>query len=552
MELEATEAENAAPLPDFIKDIIAVKDEEYTDKLEQWKLNTARMLGGKHVLSEVERFTWETEGLVETPDLEGYQARQKQSTYVNFMALYDEKFAGTIFAQWPEVGEGLDLGTLTQDRQDMLMEAADGVGPDARTIQQFFRHVTRFAQATGYVWVLAEEPAEPWPTMQDEKSGKRPYFVMYPPDQVPYKKFEGGTLVCIHLEYEERYVGVDPENTDAFLDETRTVHYLMTRQGYEGWGEYFREGGWWMFDDDGEILTRRHDSTQLVGDWDRTDGNIPINRVFWKRDLTGKEAWTGATQLGNLAILHMNIMCFMHNDAKISGSRKRHWLGVTLNQWQSILDANIHGGIDVPVPRDPSVAGDQKLDVIDSGETSAIESLMKFLEIVRNLVADFFLREIQSAPGASGVSKKIEILQSQAPGLADAAQNIQQDCQQAIRNLEQRWTTKEPTATLELPDEYNLKTVVERIREVFELLQLAETRSPELTAFLILNAINRNALATEGSEDLDLDLVKSELRDSAGAVDMERQKLNMIMDRQAGGMVDDPEEDPEEDPDDET
>jgi len=174
------------PSSGLLQQIIGLTTPEYDDNVDQWKKNTLRMRGGKDVLEEIERFTWETAGLVDTPDTEGYLARKAQGTYINFLAGYDEKFAGTIWAQFPERGAGLDLGGLNDTRAEMLLDAADGVGPDARSFSMFFRACTQQAIATGMTYILAEEPAEPWPTMTDEKSGKRPYFVMYPPQQVPF------------------------------------------------------------------------------------------------------------------------------------------------------------------------------------------------------------------------------------------------------------------------------------------------------------------------------------------------------------------------------
>jgi len=160
--------------------------------------------------------------------------------------------------------------------------------------------------------------------------------------------------------------------------------------------------------------------------------------------------------IGNLAVALMNVLSWQHNDAKISGSRKRIWIDVGQAQWDALYESNQQGGIDVPMPGDPARQGASHLRVYDTGEVSAQAILVQRAEQILLLAGQFFLKDLQSSPGASGVSKKVEMLLTTAPALGDSAANIQAGIRDAIRNIEQLWLAKEPKADFKLPTEFSI------------------------------------------------------------------------------------------------
>ena len=528
----------------YVQSIIAAKSQEWRDKHEAWKRNEKRFAGGEDVFESLRPFRWERHNAGD------YQARKDRAVYPEFPAMVAEKFVGILFSQWPE-GEGLSLGQLeTRDsgiRADMLRENADGVGADARSLFAFWAEAMQRAVATKYRWILAEGPAVRATTLADEIDGARPYLVEYSPVQVPYAYESRGTLQAVRIELTETTPEVE---AGEFKEEERTIHYLMTREGFEGWGTLeqtaaagappFAAGGWWMVDDEGDVIER--DGEAMQGDWTRTDGEIPMCRLYYERGRQG-DSRTGITHIGRIAVAYMDLFSAQMNDAWESGSGAVFLNGVNLEQWKTVTGVDENGkrlvdGKMIPVPGVEG-GGQVSIQPVAMGEGSSV--LNATIERLMTLAMQLIARELVTSPDASGAARQLEFLRGNAPRLVHMAGNVEEAMGASLRYLEQRWVGGEPQARVSWSRSFDLKTIIEKLQGLFELFETVGARAPRLFADLLFDAARGEGLVSNSDED-GADAIKDEIFNSMAAgvrrEQIEAQRAEEALERDRSPMAD--------------
>lgn len=496
-------------MSDIIKSIIETTIDGFEERRTEWRLDEKLFKAGRNVVEELTPFTWEVSG--PDPDTKGYRRRKSRATYLPFGQIRADAFIGTIFQAAPRPGAGLSFGTLgevrdvqtgTPTRAEQIWENANGTGHDAQPWDVYWDGVFRRASATEYRWVLVESPRQQAGTRAGEIRGARPYLVDFSPADVPYYVFENGKLVAIRIELEERVRGIVD---GRYEDRAVMRHYLMTARGFHGFGTIedsgyaFDEGGWWIFDNEGELVDDRH------GTWDSTGGEIPILRAFDRRTLSNQasDAWT----INAYALRYMDASSLSWNDMYVSGGRKRYWLGVTPDIWDILKEHTSEGAVDVPVPGEEG----SHVTIHDTGSVMAGEGILAFMD---RDVADamrFLVRELTTSPDASGRAKLVEVLAGKSPRLAHMASNIEEAQNIALRFIEMRWTgAAQPKASVKWPRTFDLRTLIEKVFEMFSLMREAGAHSPTLGASLIDTAIKSSGFSTEAG-DLDMEQVLSEI-----------------------------------------
>lgn len=536
---------------EFTKAIIGLTRKEYTDNLASWKRNEKRFNAGEDVYDELRRFQWEnaiqTEdnesgGRTAAPGLASYQARQEAAVCIEFAAMTREKFGGLVFQHFPAEDKGLSLGNLRERedgwRADALMSNADGTGNNARSLEAFWRDEIEMAMATRFRWIMAEAP-EGGAQSRAEEEENRPYFVGFSPTQVPYWFEEKGNLQCIRILLSEDR---PQKNADGkIVHEKIDSHYIMTRQGFTGWGTAedagdprfaFDQGGWWVVDGEGEILTKGE--TELFGNWESTEGEIPIAPLYYERGVLGNKD-TGITHIGRIQTEFMNQLSAMFYSSWAGGSGVVFFAGADNEQWDVIRNAGLLGGKWIPIPPKTSETGaPANVDVISLAEFDASPAIVKSLEWLLKLATQLILRELTTSPDASGASRQLEFLQGNTPRLSNIAGNLEECMNTMHRFIEMRWGF-EPESSVSWTRHFDLRTTLEKIKSVFEIMALAGGMSPTLVAHNMISALKSEGIIPEEpeeGEDGEISLektIREELLSGARQRAIETDALNSIL-----------------------
>lgn len=481
----------------YVQSILALERGEWKDKKDAWERNEKRFQAGEDVYDDLRQFKYEEE------NNSAYEDRKERAVWPEFTQLVVEKFTGLLFQNWPDV----DLGALAEQdggrRAEMLRANADGTGADARTLWGFWQDEMAAAMATKYRWILAEAPEAAPATLADEQNGQRPYFVSFSPVAVPYWRYERGELQCIRIEETETRLKVD---AGSVTEEEAVVHYVMTREGFEGWGDAettqmngapdFSAGGWWKFNDEGEVIERG--GNRMEGDWSATDGRIPVARLYYERGRRDSKR-TGISNLGRLELNFMDQFSSLMNHAWESGSGATAFTGVSKDQWQAIKDAGTLNAKWFPVPSDND-GGNVGVEVINGGEEP--QAIVTALEWIMKLAMKIIARELTTSPDASGRSRQLQHLKGNSPRLANMAGNLEEAMTTAHRFLESRWTQTD-SFSVSWPREFDLRTVTEQAAEVFELFELVDAQAPSLFADMLTRAAREEGLLPSREDEED-------------------------------------------------
>jgi len=510
------------PLPvELAKSLIALKHPDYEKNIEMWKTNELFFQADEGVYENLKKFQWEdtTEGASE------YTARQEEAVYINFPGLTSEKMNGVLFAHAPEPDFGT-LGSLEDPTSNgaIIFDSADGVGTDARSWPMFWDDAMYMAPATKWRWMFVEAPPQRPQTVADERRGLRPYLVEYSPTIVPFWRTSRGQMDFVRVELEVlNYI-----RKDGKIEKVKdTHHYIMAREGFAEFGEELSGGGWWMVDSKGNPVMQG--DAPMEGDWSMTGGEIPMFRLYYEqgRKTTSKQ---GLSDLVRLTRSYMNLYAAFVNDAWESGSRTQFFLGADPTAWDAVQKGSAGGGKRIPVP---PPAGGGKVDVFDTGEITASGAIMSALDRTLELITRFIMRELMTAPDASGAAKQMEMLSGKSPRLAHMARNLEEAQREAIRFLEMRWGNANPTGTVDWPKSFDLRTVIEKIRDVLGAIAEAGASSPTLATNLIERVLQDSGMTPVGEDDDDTERLweqaREEIRSSVARTAQGQSMMNDIL-----------------------
>jgi hypothetical protein len=468
---------------------------------EEWRQNEKRAAGGRAVLQELHPFQYEQE------DGKQHKARKAQASYLNFMDQAARALSGHLLRHAPEQDGSLQFGTLgtvtrqegetEPSRAELLWYNVDGVGNDGSQWHSWWNNVTRRATHTGHRWIMVEAPPEPPNSMAEVIAGRRPWLREFSPLAVPNWHYEHGRLQFAIVRFPHRQVRVK----DNQLKESGDRGYLLlVRNGYEGLGAEYAEGGWWKYSPKKEEL----DS----GTWEGTRGEIPLFPHFYERWEGTEEipaiSRPGTSEVGQVAVAYMNLASAARFDAWSAGASMTMLLGVTPEQYEVTRAKMEEGSILIPVPPHPE--GGERPEVYDASQGAVTQGVFQgLLDGLRDEAKELTMAEAASAPGSSGESKRAGFEELKAPRLADMAQNLEQSQNTALYFLELRFGTVAPGAhpegSVRWTREFDLRELVEDIRRHFELERITGYRSRLVAAKGMVQAAREHRIV-ESDEEL--------------------------------------------------
>jgi hypothetical protein len=492
---------------------------------DAWMRNERRLRGGEAIADELTRFDWETVGG------DHYKQRQSQATYMNFPDMFAADMCGHLMRARPTPGSGLNFGALGEIPKqrnfkeptfaELVYYNTDGVGNDGSQWDNFWDSVERWAMATGHRWLMVEAPArkaDGVPNKQDVIDGLRPYLIHLSPLAVPWWNISQGRLDFVIVNINRFKVKIE----SGKLSENQSVAYklLMVRTGCTMLddADTYSTGGWWLYDDDGELVIDPIAGPQQ-GDWGKTSGAIPCWPHFYQRDdgapvLDDKKvvrmqtalSRSAITDLGNAAVAHMNLGSAADFDAWDAGMSMNFMIGVDESAWAVALDAMTRGSRWIPLKRNPET---QQNPVVQDASTGAVPSTVfaTRLEAKRTDAMLMAVQEVTSVPDSSGASKQAGFTQTKSPRLALMASELEASQNTAIHFLEMRFGFPAPTGSVSWPRDFDLGDVLDRIEEHFSLEKLTGLKSPTLGAKMMTQSVIQRGLVTD---DADLKTIEGE------------------------------------------
>jgi hypothetical protein len=503
----------------------------YKQHHAEWATNERRFAGGTDVLPELRRFDWESEPLndgigeigaqanVATKDVGGnhveqpgqhYVQRQQMALYLNFPAQFLDGLVGQLFRKAPQPDRGLNFGGLGEVRLDrskvdkptfaeLVYYNTDGVGNDGSQWGGFWADVEMWAGATGHRWLFAEASVNPADTMQQVLDGNRPYLRHLSPLAITNWDYVGGKLAWA---IEQLPGGPARINTSGDMERPKTGPVrLYVQQGFTGFdeptGTKFSTGGWWTFDEKGELLADPGSS----GSWEKTKGDIPLWVHFYQRDKR-RISRSGTTELGNAAVAYMNLDSAATFDAWDAASSLTFFMNVTPNTFQIALDKIREGSRYVPIPAaDDGAGGKLPASVADSSAGAVPATIFTGrMAAIRESVRELASLEASSTADSSGLSKQAGFSESKAPKLALMASEIETSQNIAIHFLELRFGVT-PSGSVTWPRDYDLAPVLEQIERMFEMENKSGLKSPTLGAKMMMSAATESGVIAADSED---------------------------------------------------
>lgn len=470
-----------------------------------WAKNERRLRGGTDIVDEL--FPWEFE-----TDGEGHhKSRQDRAVYTNFPARMTEKFVGHLSREAPKIGEAVDFGPLGQvsvtrsaelTRADMLYQSADGTGNDGTDWVSFFDGVQKRAMATGHRWLVIEVPMKKTggsAYMSDEEAGLRPYIIEYSPTQVPDWHYQDGKLQYLIVKYSVRTPVLKKGSIDS-VAQSRTMVYV--RRGFEGFGEYYSTGGHWLYDENENLLS--------FGSNARTNGEIPAVPFFYEKD-DEDFSRPALTQIGQIAVAHMNLDSAGDNDAIEGGMRRIYALGLRSEEHDVVKDQIDQGSRFVAVPS--SAIDGRNPQIIDSAQATANDAIESRMKKKEQQAAFLAMDELRSGANTSGISRQIEWSDLKSPRLALMARNRAVAENMCLRYAIMRWGfTDTETAFIDWKFDFDIVPVIDDVKDLVDITMNMGVKSGTLFSSLIEIALGEKGFSKSISGDIDT--IKAEIKQS--------------------------------------
>lgn len=532
----------------FVTEILGLRHPAYERYRERWERAERRLAGGEPVTEELTHFDWE--------EVDGahHKKRKGRAVYLPLPHETARKFVDSIAREAPKPGEAhpdksLSFGTLgtvrpalggvrtegsapadegtgitEATRAEMVWTNCDGTGDDGAPWDPWWDGVQRRAMSTGFRWVGVEAPRRKPVSQADEDRGLRPYAIEYSPLQTPYWHFSNGTLQVLHVELSERR----PRLKDGKVtDEAETRHLLYVRAGFEGFGDRFKVGGWWVFTADGDPVMNET-GEPAEGRWDSTGGAIPFTRFFYERDprdVSG--ARSGLDEVGAIAVGLMDLESAARHDALVGGGRTIWAVGVGQNAHKTATDQLNGGSRFIGVPGDPSVTYSPTIhDMAAADASGAIEKEMDRLLAWAKQIAT---KELTTSPDASGVAKQVEYDAEVSPRLAHMARMREEAQAFVLRMFELRWggANTSPSSAVRYPRRYSLEKALDVVLRAIEAITQAGASSATLITKAAEAAVVEAGLALTDEESAQ---VRQEIAASAEAAANRQQQARALED----------------------
>lgn len=490
-------------MPD-LDDILGATHEVYTANLDAWKREERRLFGRDAVLGrgtaevDLEKFTNEGDP--------SYKARKAQATYLNFPAIHAKILAGHL----GRVAPMPNYGTLGEVRQrgeiagrptvaELFHYNCDGVGSDGTQFRAWTTGVQERAIATGHRWVMVEMPkranAGRPVSAADIIAGQRPFVVEYSPLAVPYWEVTEGRLDWAVVRTKVRKAGAlwEPQQVED-------GYYLLVRQGYEGLGDEFAGGGWWLYHGDKSAVAG------MTGDWSRTKGQIPLFTLVAESSFgtTDLPAVSGSLtmELGQIGVSLMNRISERNWDARDAAKSVKYVLGAEEKAFNLMVEHHKQNSILLPVPGSQTPDGKWLIPSIYDGSSGAVAAEV-YATIITGTIAEaheIMVRQLTSEADSSGRSKEVGFGEATSPLLASLAARRETFENTLIYFAELRAGAENPQGSVVWPTEFELAPVVAKIDQTIERMLKLGARSATLEASLIESAAKDDGVWPEDEE----------------------------------------------------
>jgi hypothetical protein len=455
--------------------------------LNHWKWLDTTMKGGQYVKQLLRRFDWEV------PGGDSIVQRQRTATYPNWPFLFASTLAGFLTRSAPVPSYG-GLGNLTpadtdetrETRADLFHYNVDGQGGMGSEWNAWWAERIVAAATFGMVWIHEEAPgAMPGTrtgTQDQEARGVRPYLIEWRPMSVwDWHYGPSRQLEYIIIRYKERVV---QQIGATFNSGLQTRFYLHTRRGFLGFGPDYAGGGYWLYDERGEVVLR--DGVPVQGTYDSLGGEIPIHPLFAQRD-SGTEDMPAISrsmveELAAMAEGYMNLASARDFEVFDAAKGMEWFLGVDQRAFDLAMNKIADGARFIPVP---GTAQHPSPTIVSSSAATVPSEVFTSALTMKNTDAAAASGITQNAgPDASGVAREADFAAAKAPILALFAAELQSCQNTSIRNIQKRWgiTPAAIGGGVVWPRKFELVKLSEALSDVFDAAVLIGAKSETLMA----------------------------------------------------------------------
>jgi hypothetical protein len=511
----------------------------YDQHLSGWHRDERRLAGGDAILEELRQWKGEADAdFLVRQGTAGYMPLPKNHV-LTLTGHLSSQTSMPNFAEMGKVRERKDLRG-TPSLAELLNYNVDGGGQDGKELLPYTDEVNERAMATGYRWTLVEMPTlqrlaeiraarlgipredtqavmraagdvqnNPV-TMQDVVDGFRAYPVEWSPILVPYwHPITGGPL--------DFAVAKVPIESEALVDEDGNVvgdvdgFYLLVRRGYRGLGDQWAQGGWWKIDSDHTIVSE--------GRWDSTLGRIPLFRFYGEgaSGTTAKPAVARSLtmELGQIAVGLMILRSARDYNLIEAAKSTNHVLGIDPDSHGKVITQQEAGSITVGYPPVMTQAGTIAIPQIWNSSAALVDAGAFDLVIRASLeeAREIMVKQVTSTPDSSGRSKEAGFAEATSPLLARLAATRQQWINTFLYFWALRAGIPNPTASVQIPREFDLQPVVDDIDAMLSRLKRSWLRSPTWEKHLLLRAGDEEGMLPE--DKAERDAIEAELEASA-------------------------------------
>lgn len=483
----------------------------YEEQREEWELNLRRARGGLHVLRELVPFIWEL------PEGEQINERKQMAVYLNFPDRFASILAGHLMRAAPAPGASLDFGTLGDVRRrrdideptpaELFYYNTNGIGKDGSQWNNCWTQIVKGAVTMGHRWLLLEGPQRGPRNRLEEIQGLRPYLTNYGPLSVTNWAFQNGQLVMAIIKRRVRRLRIDDGRLQGNAGEVETL--LLTAEGFNGFGAEYSDGGWYSFDQDGEMTD--------FGFYEQTEGQIPMTMLAYDRlEPEGDYmaiSRSGTTEMSQAAIAYMNLASAADFDAWDGASSVQALMGVDEESFNVFIRKVKEGSRYAPVKANMDSGNVPQIHDMSTGVVVA-DVFDRRLKLKRQEAVELMLNEIEAAPYASGESKQVSFTDAKVPRLTLLAAETESAQNTIIHFAELMWGRPgtRPQGATEWNREFDLRDLRKEISEFFSTVTTARLRSPTAETKAMVTFARKLGIVGDTEE---LSQVEAEYRDAA-------------------------------------
>lgn len=501
-----------------------------------WRWLERCMKGGVFMQQYLRRFEWELDNGDEI------EQRRRTATYVNWPEMYASALTGflTRSAPIPDYGSlgeitALDTPLNRQTRADIFHFNVSGIGTDGAQWMNWWDRRAVNAIGFGHTWIMEEAPPSVARARtgfrNQELAGVRPYLVEWTPPKVWDWHYEDGVLQYAIIRYYTR----DPAMRNGNWEAGPSLrYYLHVRKGFDRFGEEWKAGGWWIYDEEGRLVERTNAQGTNVpaqGTYDFLDGDIPLHALFFQRDEGTEQipamSRSGVMELASMAESYMNLSSAADFEVWDSAKGIEYFIGVGVNSFNLAMAKIAEGTRYVPVAVEPTAVNPH----VQASNISVTPSatFQERLGAKRDDALGLSTIQQNAGPDSSGRAREADFSNTKAPLLASFASEMESAQNTAIPNIQRRWGQIAAGGVL-WPRRFELIKVADAVLSVFNAAATVQVKSPTLFGKGMRLIAKDQQVVTDERE---LDTIEDEITKGMQAQEEAAARLNEL--KGAGG-----------------